>query len=98
MVDYHSDNGIPYLKLRDVLNLPNLNKEGVAIDEIHISDNVNVDPLDLLYERCGHYSKSTLLEGFKYMLVTGSGLTRAHFSKSFFKLRGHLCKPCVKIL
>ena len=31
------------------------------------------------------------------MLFTGSGLTRAHLSKSFSKkLREHLCKSCAK--
>ena len=68
-----------------MLNLPNLNKEGVALEEVHLSDSMNVDPLDLLHERCGHYSKSKLLEGFKHMLFTGSGLTHAHLSKSFSK-------------
>ena len=59
---------MPYLALRDVLNLPNnLNKEGVALDEVHQSDSMNVDPRDLLHERCGHYSKSKLLEGFMHI-------------------------------
>ena len=93
----YSENGMPYLTLVDVLNLPNLNNEGVALEEVHLSDSMNFDPLDLLHERCGHYSKSKLLEGFKHMLFTGSGLTRAHLSKSFSKkLRGHLCKSCAK--
>ena len=92
----NSKNGMPYLTLGAVLSLPNLNKEGVALEEVHLSDNMNVDPLDLLHERCGHYSESTLLEGFNHMLFTGSRLTRAHLSKSFFKkLRGQLlCKSC----
>ena len=68
---------MPYLALRDVLNMPNLNKEGVALEEVHLSDSMNVDPLDLLHERCGHCSKSKLLQGFKHMLFTGSGLTPA---------------------
>ena len=67
-----------YLALRDVLNLPNLNnKEGVALEEVQLSDSINVDPLDSLHERCGHCSKSKLLEGFKHLLFTGGGLTRA---------------------
>ena len=38
-------------------------------------------------------AKTKLLEGFKVMLFTGSGLNRAQLSKSFFKeLRGHLCR------
>ena len=61
---------MPYLTLVDVLNLPNLNKEGVALEEVHLSDSINVDPLDFLHERCGHYSKSKLLEGFKHMQRT----------------------------
>ena len=60
----YSENGMPYLTLVDVLNLPTLNKEEVALEEVHLSNRMNVDPLDLLYERCGHYSKSSLLEGF----------------------------------
>ena len=32
-VDYLG-NGMPYLALRDVLTLPSLNNEGVAIDEV----------------------------------------------------------------
>ena len=83
----YSENGMPYLTLVDVLSLP----------EVHLSGSINVDPLDLLLERCRHFSKSKLLEGFKHMLFTESGLTRAHLSKSFSKkLRGHLCKSCAK--
>ena len=94
----YSDNGMPYLTLVHVLNLPNWNNEGVELEKVHLLDSMNVDPLDLLHERCGHYSKSKLLEGFKHMLFTGSGRTRAHLSKSFSKkLHGHLlCKSCAK--
>ena len=66
------------------VNLPNLNKEAVASEEVHLPDSMNVDPLDLLHERCGHYSKSTLLEEFKHILFSGWGLTSAHILKSFF--------------
>ena len=55
----------------------------MALEEVHLFDSINIDTLDLLHERCGHYSKSKLLEGFKHMMLTGSGLTRAHLSKSF---------------
>ena len=48
--------------------------EVAAIDDVHLSDNTNFDSLDLLHEICGYYSKSKLLEGFKHMLFTGSGL------------------------
>ena len=63
----YSEKGMPYLTLVGVLNLPNLNKEAVALEEVHLSDRMNVDPLDLLHERCGHCSKSKLLEGFKHI-------------------------------
>ena len=53
------ENGMTYLTLSDILNLPNLNKE---CGEALLSDSMNVDPLDLLHERCNHYSKSKLLE------------------------------------
>ena len=36
---------MPYLALADVLNLPNLNREAVATEEIYLSDSMNVDPL-----------------------------------------------------
>ena len=64
----YSQNGMHYLALTGVLNLPNLIKEAVATEEVRIYDSTNVDPLDLLHERCDHYSESKLLEGFKNML------------------------------
>ena len=54
----YSANGMPYQTLGDVLKLPHLNKEGVALEEIHLSGSMYVDPLDLPHEKCGHYSKS----------------------------------------
>ena len=57
-IDFYAENGMPYLTLVDVLNMPNLNKKGMALEEVHLSDSMNVDPLDLLHERCGHYRKT----------------------------------------
>ena len=42
---------MPYLALRNVLNLPYLNKQVVEIDDVPFSDSMNVDLLDLLHER-----------------------------------------------
>ena len=48
-------------------------KAAVVTEEVHLSDSMNVNPLDLLHEKCGYHSKSKLLEGFMSMLFTGSG-------------------------
>ena len=95
----YSENGLPYVPLFDLLHLPNLSDAGVSqLGEAHLSDNMHDDPLDLLHERCGHFSKSKLLEAHKHMLFTGSGLSRKHLSKSFNKSvkQKHLCKSCAK--
>ena len=36
---------MPYLTLVDVLNLPNVNKDGVALEEVHLSYSMNIYPL-----------------------------------------------------
>ena len=59
LIAYYSKNGMPYVSLVDLLNLPDLtveNQEDIE-DEIFLSDNNGTDPVELLHQRCGHYSK-----------------------------------------
>ncbi len=84
----YADNGMPYVSLIDLLDLPNLNLSdniGVSTEEVHFSDNMDADPVDLLHDRCGHFSKVKLLEAHRHMLFTGSGLSRRHLSKKSWR-------------
>ena len=80
----YSESGMPYVGLSELLHLPDISKCDRA-DEVLLSDKVQMDPIELLHLRCGHVSKSKLLEGFKHMLFTGSGLSRQHLSKKYAK-------------
>jgi hypothetical protein len=95
----YADNGMPYVSLFDLLHLPNLTLNEalpeVAVEEVHLSDDMHTDPVELLHERCGHYNKHKLIEAQKHMLFTGSGLGRRHLSKKFERyVKRHLCKSC----
>ena len=73
----YSESGMPYVGQSELLHLPDISRcDGV--DEVLLSDRMQMDPIELLHLRCGHDSKSKLLEGFKHMLFTGSGLSRQH--------------------
>lgn len=67
----YSDSGMPFVGLKDPLNLPN-NSELEERHRLHQSDKFYSE-LNLLYERCG-FGKSKLLKAaYKHMLLTGSG-------------------------
>ena len=99
LIATYSENGMPYVGLHELLNLPNINQDSEINqqDEVMLSDDIHVNRLELLHQRCGHVSKAKLLEGHRHMLFCGSGLTRHHLSKRYMKseLR-HLCKSCAK--
>ena len=79
----YSESVMPYVGLSDLLHLPYISRVcGDICDEVHLSDSLHSDPLEMLHLRCGHVSKSKLLEGHSHMLFTGSGLSRKHLSKS----------------
>ena len=89
----YSDNGMPFVDLKDLLELPDLTSLAA---EVHLSDKTNEDPLELLHKRCGHVSKRKLLEAFKHRLFTGSGLNRSHLSKKSLQKTKGICKACAK--
>ena len=61
------------------LRQPDLNKlEVQLLDEVLLSDKLHDDPFDIHCRQCRHDSKSTLIEGFRHMLLTGRALTRSH--------------------
>ena len=92
----YSENGMPFVGLVELLNLPNINN-GETLEEFHLTNKYYADPLDLLHERCGHFSKVKLLEAFKHMLFTGSGLERRHLPKQYKRsISRHLCKSRAK--
>ena len=77
----YADNG-----LLDLLHLPNITRtDALPADagEVHLSDNMHTNPVELLHERYGHISKQKLIEAHKRTLFTGSGLGRRHLSKKF---------------
>ena len=80
LIAAYSESGMPYVGLSELLHLPDISKCD-KVDEVFLSDRVLSDPIELLHLRCGHVSKSKLLEGFKHMLFTGSRLSRQHLSK-----------------
>ena len=96
---HYAENGMPFVELADVLNLPNLLREsGPPSAEALLSDVFEDDKLELLHLRTGHVSKHKLLEAFRHTLVEGTGLQRTHLSKkSRQKAKGHhLCGSCAK--
>ncbi len=88
----YSSNGMPYVNLQEILDLPNL----TMLEEVYLSDKVHEDPLEMLHKRCGHVSKHKLIEAFKHRLFTGSGLTRRHLSKKSLRKMKGICKACAK--
>ena len=63
----YSESGMPYVWLSDLLHLPNIGRVcGDICDEVHLSDSMHSDPLEMLHLRCGHVSKSKLLEGHRH--------------------------------
>ena len=78
----YAANGMPYVKLWDLLMLPNLMVEDAPVGgEVYLSDKIDVDPMEILHQRCGHFSKVKLLEAYRNRLFTGSGLQRRHLGK-----------------
>jgi len=100
---YNSTSGMPYVNLHDILHLPNwtvhddLHFVSRRSDEVNFLDDMGVDRIDQLHFRTGHVSKPKLLEGYRHMLFTGSGLNRNHLSKSAKKrIDKWLCKSCAR--
>jgi hypothetical protein len=59
LIASYAENGMPFVSLVDLLDLPNLtvsDKTGESSEEVHLSDNMDADPVDLLHDRCGHFS------------------------------------------
>ena len=77
---YYAQNGMPYVLLWDLLSLPDLLVEE-SMEQVLLSDKIEIDSLELLRMRCGHVSKSKLREAFRNCLViigsgkSGKGLT-----------------------
>ena len=69
---------MPYMGLLEIFHLPNIYQ-----DAVHLSDQVNCDPLEMLHLRCGPVSQSQLLEAHRHMLFIG--LPCKHLSKQFTK-------------
>ena len=82
----YSESGMPYVGLSGLLHLPDISKCD-RVDKVFLSDKVQMDPIELLHLRYGHVSKSKLLEGFKHMLFTGSGLSSAP--------QQEVCEECI---
>ena len=58
----YSESGMPYMGLTVLLHLPSIRHDaGDEYDEVHLSDSIHKDPLEMLHLRCGHLSKSKLL-------------------------------------
>ena len=85
LIVIYSENGIPYVDLHELLNLTNMNQDSEVnqLDDMMISDDMQVNRLELLHQRCGHVSKCKLLEAHRHMLFCGSGLTRQHLSRRY---------------
>ena len=65
---------MPYVNLSGLLNLPDLNKlEVQLVDEVLLSGKLHDDPLDILHMRCGHVSKSKLIEVSDTCCLLGVG-------------------------
>jgi hypothetical protein len=76
VADYDS-HGMPYIALDDMLHLPNIGHPvAMYCEEVLLSDNVGIHPLELIHMRTAHCAESILIEGYKRMAFTGSGLSR----------------------
>ena len=51
---------------------------------------------DLLYQRCGHFSKPKIFEAYKHMMLfTGRELESWQLTKRYIKsISRHICKSC----
>ena len=79
----YSESGMPYVGLSELLHLPDISKYDRA-DEVLLSDKVQMDPIELLHLRCGHVSKSKLLEGFKHMQRTVPSASQQEICRACF--------------
>ena len=69
----YADNGMPYVSLLDLLHLPNITRTDALTEdggEVHLQDNMHIDAVELLHERCGHFSKQKLIEAGTLSKVT----------------------------
>jgi hypothetical protein len=101
MTATYAANGMPYVSLMKLLLLPKVTDEDRDVSdedvEVHLSDKPVTDPFTLLHSRCGHVSKSVLIQGYRQMLFTGSRLRQHHMTKRYLKeISRGLCKPCAK--
>ena len=95
VAEYAPGNGMPYVPIRDLLELPNIGYSAVMCTEVMLSDNVGINPLELIHMRTAHCAEGILIEGFKRMMFTGSGLTRSDITKKAARERKkHLCRGC----
>ena len=88
---------LSYVGLSDLLHLPNISRVcGDICDEVHLSDGLHSDPLEITLALWSRESK--LLEGHRHMLFTGSGLSQKYLiSKKFVKsVSRYLFKSCAK--
>ena len=69
LIAKYSDSGMPLVGLTDLLHLPNIGRVGDdKREKVHLTDSMRHDLLEMLLLRCGHVSKSKLLEGHRHML------------------------------
>jgi hypothetical protein len=92
VAEYH-ENGMPYVELVDLLDLPNIISEQGG-EEVLLTDDMGEDQLDLLHRRAAHFSRSVVIEAYRRRLISGTGLQRKHLSKTYQKKNKCLCKAC----
>jgi len=80
--------GMPCVSLEDLWRLRCLTSE-----VNNLSDKMDVDELDLLHDRAGHFNNGALIEGHKRLLFTGSGLKAQHLRR---KVKRCLCSWCAR--
>ena len=80
--------GMPCILLDELWSLKNLSSEINSL-----SHKVDIDELELLHDRSGHFNHGALIEGHKRMLFTGSGLKPKHLRQ---KIKKCLCGWCAR--
>jgi hypothetical protein len=66
----------------------------------NLTDNVDIDPLELLHNRTGCTSMAKLIEAYRQQLITHSGLLRYHLTKKAnkkgYRHKNFLCGICAR--
>jgi hypothetical protein len=100
LVCEYSDNGMPFVSLRDLLLLPDISDSyggSNSGEMVMFSDQMNQDAFDLLHRRAAHVSESVLIEAFKHQTIEGTGLGRQHLSNRFKKrITKVICNGCAR--